>query len=569
MNKIAHRRQAALRRITLFSLLLLTRLSFPQAPASAAPAILKNPPSTPVAKSAKTDNAAPKLTLEQERGLRLLKAAEAEAAGLQPDMRAFVLWRASMAYAKIEPRRADSIALAAFTATQGIEDPAPDDNCHQSGSAGDIKGTVQQHVLSALIDKDRLEEVEQLLPLAGEWVRNQITSRLVGHYLKTKEFAQAEASLNQVADSKNYPYGAAADLILAMGPELSGDRMSVFHEALNNYQQHDDNVSFGSGDIGDFVERTWSSVPAAMALAAVDSLLDKAKSDESKLHYSMSTGSETLALNSQYQYRLFQLLPVLRELDKDKADELLRDNAETKAQLSRYPKGMQSLQGRGTVYSMSMMGTEPTPEQMTEERIMGQLQERKSTIVKQAAKDPAQAVTDALNLPVHAKFWSPRVATLMEIAEYTTNRKNTSAAKSALEEILKVEDQLTPTEVSMSRASSVPKMYLNLGDQDGARKAVKALLKSAEKSYASDTNADDPNKGFKGTWPSSDLWRKCVQASAQISPAMAEEIIAGIPDPDIAAAQKVAFASSLLGVGGEGVIVGECRKNGSSFSVSE
>jgi hypothetical protein len=424
-------------------------------------------------------------------------------------------------------------------------------------------------VLSALIEKNRIVDVEQLLPSADEWVRNQITSKLVGYYIKEKDFAKAEASLNQVADSKNYPYGAAADLIVAMGPELSGDRMSVFHQALNNYGQHENNLSFGGGDIGDLVERTWSSLPAAMVLDAVNQLLDKAKSDESKLHYSMSTGSGSLALNSSYQYRLFQLLPVLQELDKDKAEELLRDNAETKAQLAKYPKGMQSLQGQGTVYSMSMMGTERTTEQMTEEQIMGQLQERKSTIVKESEKDPGQAVSDALSLPIHAKFWSPRVATLIEIAEFTTNHKNASAAKSALEEILKVEDQLTPTELSMSRVSSVPKMYLNLGDQDGARKAVKALLKSAEKSYASDTNADDPNNGFKGTWPSADLWRKCVQASAQIAPAMAEEIIAEIPDADIAAAQKVAFASSLLGVAGESVIVGECRKDGASFSVSQ
>ena len=528
------------------------------------------PQSSPAAKKdAKPESPAPKMTPDQERGLRLLKAAEAEAAGLQPDMRAFVLWRASMAYAKVEPKKADSVALAAFTAAQGIEDAAADDNCHQSGSAGDIKGTVQQHVLSALIEKNEITEVEQLLPQADEWVRNQITSRLAAHYIKEKDFVKAEASLSQVADSKNYPYGAAADLILAMGPELSGDRMSVFHQALDNYGQHEDNLSFGAGDIGDFVARTWSSVPAAMALDAVNQLLDKAKSNDSKMHYSMSTGSGTLALKSRYEYRLFQLLPVLQELDKDKAEDLLRDHAETKAQLAKYPKGMQSLQGQGTVYSMSMMGSEPTAEQMTEEQLMGQLQERKSRIVKESEKDVAQAVNDALSLPIHAKFWSPRVSTLIEIAEYTTNRKNTSAAKSALDEILKVEDQLTPTEVSMSRVSNVPKMYLNLGDQDGARKAVKALIKAAEKSYASDTNADDPNKGFKGTWPSADLWRKCVQASAQISPTMAEEIIADIPDPDIAAAQKLAFASSLLGVAGEQVFVGECHQSGSSFSVSE
>ena len=109
---------------------------------------------------------------------------------------------------------------------------------------------------------------------------------------------------------------------------------------------------------------------------------------------------------------------------------------------------------------------------------------------------------------------------------------------------------------------------MDLGDEDGAKKALKALVKAAGKIYEHDVDADDPNETFKGTWPSADLWRKCVQASAKISPALAEEIIADIPDPDIAAAEKISFASSLLGVSGEPVLVSDCRKTHSSFNFS-
>ncbi len=94
------------------------------------------------------------------------------------------------------------------------------------------------------------------------------------------------------------------------------------------------------------------------------------------------------------------------------------------------------------------------------------------------------------------------------------------------------------------------------------------MVKAAERLYAHDTDAEDPNKAFKGTWPSADLWRRCVQIAGKISPALAEEIIGEIPDPEIAAAQKVAFASGLLGSTGEPMIVGDCRKNGSSYNVS-
>ena len=131
---------------------------------------------------------------------------------------------------------------------------------------------------------------------------------------------------------------------------------------------------------------------------------------------------------------------------------------------------------------------------------------------------------------------------------------------------LKIQDQLSPAEIS--GLANLPKIYVDLGDEDGAKKAVKALLKAAEKLYAHDTDADDPNKAFKGTWPSADLWRKCVQAAAKISPVFAEEVITEIPDPEIAAAQKIAFASSLLVVSGEPLIVSDCRKTHSSFNFS-
>lgn len=160
---------------------------------------------------------------------------------------------------------------------------------------------------------------------------------------------------------------------------------------------------------------------------------------------------------------------------------------------------------------------------------------------------------------------SPRAEALLMVAR-NAEKKKPSLAKSALDEIVKLEDQFTPSQVK--GIADVPKIYLDLGDADGAKKALKPMLKAAERLYAHDTDADDPNKAFKGTWPSADLWRKCVQVAAKISPALAEEIIGEIPDPEIAAAQRVALASSLLGSTGEPTIVGDCRKNGSSYNTS-
>jgi hypothetical protein len=66
-----------------------------------------------------------KLTPEQKRGLRLLQSAQAEAARLQPDMRAYVLMQVANGYQQVDPSKADALLKEAFTASLSIEDMAP------------------------------------------------------------------------------------------------------------------------------------------------------------------------------------------------------------------------------------------------------------------------------------------------------------------------------------------------------------------------------------------------------------------------------------------------------------
>lgn len=500
--------------------------------------------------------------------MRLLKAAEAAASGLEADMRAFVLWRASYAYATVDSKKAESVSKDSFTASEAIEEPADRDQCGPIGGAGDIKSWIQERVLSAMVQKGKIAEAEGLLPQATEPVRNHTTRDLVKHYVEKKDLARAEALLSQLTDSEEYPFDAAESLLVAMGPEQSAGRMRVFAEALNNFEQHGSKAAIGQHDFGDFIAQVWKYVPSAVVLDAISKALEEAKSKDSHSHYSMASAKGGIALKSPYEFRLFQLLPVLEELDKDKAESLLRDDAELQAQLKKYPGGMASLNSDGGVYSYGISDDDsPKAAEATVEMQAGaQLTERLNAIYKETDKDPEQAFSDALGMPTtDGKGASPRVGALMMVAQSLV-KKNPRVAKSALDELSKTEDQWSLAQ--QSTMADLPKIYLDLGDEEGAKKALKIMLKAAEKLYAHDTDGDDPNKAFKGTWPSTDLWRKCVQVAAKISPALAEEIINGIPDPEIAASQKVAFAGSLLGTGGEPVIVSDCRKNGSSYNVS-
>src|SRR5258708_20203008 len=100
--------------------------------AQGAPPAKSGAPGT--AGQAKRTVAPAKLTAQQEQGLRLLKAAAAEAAGLEADMRAFVLWRASYAYVPLDSTKAERGAKDSFVAPAAIEDPPARHQCCPIGS---------------------------------------------------------------------------------------------------------------------------------------------------------------------------------------------------------------------------------------------------------------------------------------------------------------------------------------------------------------------------------------------------------------------------------------------------
>jgi hypothetical protein len=525
-------------------------------------------PSETHSEAVKSITAAPKLNPQQERGLRLLKSAEADVAGLQPDMRAFALWRASYAYVPVDPKKSEQLAENSFSAAQVIEQ-RDDDQCGSLGSAGDIQSWIEERVLDEFIRKDMISDVERLLPEANETARSHIAAQLVQHYVAKKDFSRALEILSQFADAADYPFGAAADLLLALGPERSADRMTIFNQALNNFEQHGNNGGFGQDDMSSFLGRTWNHVPPALALEAVDKMLDEAKSKGSHSHISKAPEKGSRDLSSDYQQRLFQLLPILQQLDKDRVDAILRDNAEARAQLAKYPKGMNSLKSEGNVYSYGITDDDaPQPTSMTGRQLELQIMQRMNQIDHESNRDPSQAIADALMLPLQGGFpsSSPRATALLNIAG-NIEKKKPSLAKSALDEIMKISDQLNPQQIQS--IADLPSKYAELGENDSAQKALKPLLKAAEQIYAHDIDADDPNKGFKGTWPSTELWRKSVQIAGKISPPLAEEVLADIPDQDIAVLEKISYAAGLLGASAPPTIVGDCRKNGASYNFSD
>jgi len=504
-----------------------------------------------------------KLTPEQQRGIRLLKASEAEAAGLQPEMRAFVLWQVSRGYSQLQPDKSKAVLREALKVTEAVEDSPPEgcvwEVCH-------MKWYLQRHLMGELMQRSEAggtyDEIEQMLPHLDPRVRNDLVSRLIMEYAEKEKFSRARALLDQFGDDSEYPYWAAEDLMV-QDPHPA-DRLAVFQQAVEHFRQQSGTDPRDS-DLATMVMRFSHDLPAGTVLDAIDQILSQAKDQDEnqKTHVGLNTGQNSIYFDSRYQFRLFQLLPVLEDLDKSKAQSLLRDNAEVSHAFDKFPKGPQSMDPKS-------YGDQPLPQgeygmaevdvveskdparaanEQAQDQQMAQIEAKLEKVSQEADKDPAQAYQDAQELPLKGAYDGnpfPARAQAMQLIAKLAIKKDPDIAKKAMGDLQKLTSDLDiATQARMLTA--VPNFYVEIGDMEEAKASVKDLMKLADKLYARDVDSSDPNLLFKGVWPSTALWRRCVQFGAKISTEFAEEMIAQVPDAEIQTFERVNYGATLAG----------------------
>jgi tetratricopeptide (TPR) repeat protein len=490
----------------------------------------------------------------------LLTTARTEAAALEPEMRSFVLWHVAMGLEVMDPEKSREELKGAFAASQPVEEKQVEENCGMDEVCHQ-KRFLQLGILREIALRAP-DEAENLLPQADPEVKEAITSELILRYTHKKDLVRAETLLLGMGDAKGYPFEAASELIAAL-PKSSPQRLSIFLQAVNNFrQQNSDHLVSLTDDLGAIVNRFWETLPPTAVLDAIDVLLDSAKEQDKRhvMRVGFTAGAGGAAsFDSVYKLRLFQLLPVLEQLDKSRAEDLLKENADTRSMLYQYPLGVQSLvtpTGSGSVKNSGIYSTEysmdsdPGKEAAMQARQQqrAELKRRLDQISEEIVKDPKQAFSNAMSLPLKGigeVMLSPRVIGLMQVARGTM-QKHPDIARNALEETRKNLDDVTLFQRGQFLAQ-IADSYVQMKQFEDAKKTLQEAMKAAEKLYAKDTDADDPNLAFKGVWPSTGLWWKCVQTAAAISPGLPEELIAEIGDTEIATFQRVAYANSLLG----------------------
>jgi hypothetical protein len=512
---------------------------------------------------------APKLTPDQILANQTLESAESQARGLEAPMRSYSLLQIAEAFAASDPAKARGLLQDAFSASLAIQDDPF------------AKENLQLDIFRALLPIS-LSDVEERLVQAEPRPRRQSSDIIIARYIEKKQFDKAFDLVQLVTSLDEFPYLAAGRLLDALPAEMNAEKQTLFGSAVASYRAHEHKGAFGTvgeSSLTGLVVRFGDSMPPKLALEAIDEILSQARKNEDK--FSVTVGGEggSATFNSNYEYQLFSLLPLLRKLDESGANRLIEENAALKPAMQQFPDGMNSVSPkpaatpgqdatpprRGTSYSVSDNGNKAS----SEETMRQEMQRRSDLILKQAESDPTQAIAQASALPLTIASWmqSPRANTLESIARMTM-KKQPASARLALADLRKAVTDL-PLRDQFKYISSAADIYLQMDDKDKAEDVVSDGLGVAARLLDHDINPDDPNKSLKAWWPSTDAYRRLVEIETKISHPATAKLLQEIKDPDVRALESIMFARALLGLPMKRVTVVEKNKEGNRVRTSD
>lgn len=483
-----------------------------------------------------------KLTPEQrERAMQLLEGAEAGASALDPASRAYALIQISRAYRLVDKKKAVELLEEAMTSAKVV---GQDDERFKR-----LGGQLQEQAVRAMVQLAP-EKADELLPQLDPRSREQVFNALLDYYERENKMDHAMDLLYRWGQDGEFPYGSAIKVMEKLTPEQQDQKQQLFTVALGSFQDHDPvGMYFGGGDFPAMIERFHNDLPGSLVHQAIDVVLEKARktaekdSKDSSPTISIASDKGAVQFNSIYTYRLFQLLPILKQIDPQEAEKLEKEQNDVQTLLAKYPQGMGSISEPkagtdGMSFSVSSGDRGKGGGGPDGARLLDM--QREAKIVKDAETHPQDALANAATLQAP----NLRTNAYVTIARMTW-KKNSSVARQALQKAVESLDKMDLEAQSMS-TSEIAKLYLLWKDEDSAKKVIEKGIASTEKMYKNDINADDPNKAPKAYWPSTVAWRSMLSLASQVSPLWAATLLKEIPDDEIKTLAQLGIASALL-----------------------
>jgi hypothetical protein len=525
-----------------------------------------------VSKSQSISSTKKQLSPEGRLWCPVLKSAFSRAAGAEPAMRSYLLDAVAGGLSKCTPQSVRRALVDSFTATLSmpetqeeldqreriffLEHQRPDEATEESRFNLQMKETLQGSALRHLLTIDEAK-ADSLLPQAEPEVRADLLRLMISQATSAKKFDRALELLSRTpskewfstVSSDGFPFREATQLMLDLPPDREKDKQELFRVAMAADREQHFFTTRGD-DLASMIVRFWRHVPPALALEAIDQVLDKARF-ESSLALNIASGS--VGFSNERDYRVFELLPVLRELDNDEADKLLRSSQPAQLGLKQFPNGMQSIDPsigdtlpKGEPVhnlGLSIADTGVSVEYRPDPRVR--------ETIRMAEDNPRQAMAAVATLPETAgspdwPFEFPRAEAYLGIAR-AFMKKNSSLATDALEQMAESLKHIAHPYLTIGQWLEGIATAREMGEVDLALNLFRSGMEQADKLRSEDADPDDPNTAIKPLWPSVCAYWRLVVAVSQVSPQTALARIQEIEDPEILLLLEVKLASKALG----------------------
>jgi len=500
-----------------------------------------------------------------EGAIDLLTAAEGGAAGLDGEMRAWALWQIGMAYESFDRSKALDLLQAALVIARVASD---------GGSAAKPRHDLLAQITGRpwlppklVLERDIARSIVLLEPQRAKQVLQQIDPTLHTPILvselasqeKEGQFVQALETLKLVTAQDEMPYPYAIRLMDNFKPEQSGELLGLFLAALASYRDHAPHRQL-KDDFPLMLSRFWQRLPSEVVRQAIDEILKQAANSKEEVDYSVVSDRSTSSFRSLYEYRLFQIMPVLREFNSSEARQyeekypVLASGSGTNAPAVGSANAPGAALADGPHFHPS--GNLPN--------LMGSMLEQPAA-EKLAAQSDSGHIDEAISGAANIRDLNLRAQAYEYIARVAAKNQD-SAVKGAVEGMLGAAEKLEPSEAFRYYATAV-EIYMTINQVDDAKESLEAGLKVAGKLYKKDADVDDPNTAPKAFWPSTNAYSVLLRHAAVISHPWAISLLQGIEDPSIKVAAEIALAAGWLKAPTSPSTIMITKKNGNSMSL--
>jgi hypothetical protein len=473
--------------------------------------------------------------------MEILVSAEGEAKAYSPPVTAHCLLQIARAVSGRDPARAQAILKRAFRTTLFIEDVS-------------TKELLQGRILDALLPMSR-QAVENLLPSASREVRLSILQRIVGSTKNREKLKTYMHTILQLTSEGEFPYGLGMTVMKALPPG-SSERQELFAAALASYRDHSHDNYPQFNDFGAMVARFGEDLPRELVLEAITEVLKQAKGskDDTKFQVTATSKGGATSFSSTYEYRIAQMLPLLRKLDPPQADKFVRESPIlATADVSNEPVSM----------TFRVEPTAATQGEASVEEVQAAFHAKGREIAALAKEDPYDALTKARELPnvgLDLSGHSPKADALEGIARIAI-KQNRMAASTALAELQKTITEFPPLPKAQYLVNAIS-LYLQIGDTSKAENLIAEGLRIARKLYDDERDREDPNQAPKTYWPSTSLRCGFGRLAVRISPAAALDGANEIEDPEMRLITRVCVANAVLDLASVSLLAIDQRKKG-------